>query len=123
MSVSACSRSAPSTAKSSIIRALSLIGVVGFGQLSKRDIHCRSPHRMWLRVPWIEPQNAPLGIREPRRGAVESAVHLGVVFGHAADIGGGDHRGSSLPALEWPGLALFGEGAGGLVEILAEIEL
>jgi hypothetical protein len=66
---SAFSRSALSVAKSSIMPALCLIGVVGFGQLSKRDIHCWSPHRRWVRVPWIEPQNAS---RDNCRSASES---------------------------------------------------
>ena len=55
--------------KSSIICALCLIGMADLGQSSKRDIHCRSPQRMWVNVPWIEPQKAP---REARRSASES---------------------------------------------------
>src|SRR6202035_1481894 len=37
----------------------------------------------------------PLGIREARRSAVQPPVHLGIVGGHRADIGGGDHRTST----------------------------
>src|SRR5438270_14039242 len=36
-----------------------------------------------------------LGVREARGGAVQPAVHLGIVGGHRADISGRDHRGSS----------------------------
>ena len=56
---SAASRSAFSVAKSAIILALSLLGVSGGGQPSKRDIHMRSAQSRWLSVPWIEPQKAP----------------------------------------------------------------
>src|SRR4051812_18823623 len=35
---------------------------------------------------------APLGLAEPFGGAVQAAVHLGVVGGHRADIGWRDHR-------------------------------
>src|SRR5258708_5743171 len=34
----------------------------------------------------------PLGLAEPPGGGVKSAVHLGIVSRHRADIGGGDHR-------------------------------
>src|SRR5580692_7380976 len=63
ISASAVSRAALSAAKSSISAALCLIATSGLGQLSKRDIHCRSPHKRWFRVPWIEPQKAPRGCR------------------------------------------------------------
>src|ERR1700722_5709452 len=33
----------------------------------------------------------PLGVRQARRGGIEPAVHLAVVGGHRAAIGGGDH--------------------------------
>ena len=51
-------------------------------------------------MPWIEPQKAlarlpPLGVRKARGGAVQAAVHLGIVGGHRADISGRDHRTSS----------------------------
>ena len=73
--------------------SLSLIGVAGRSQPSKRLIHWQSPHRMWTSVPWIECQNAPrscapLGLAQAVGGVVEPAVHLGVVGGHRADIGG-----------------------------------
>src|SRR5271165_823056 len=85
MSASALSRVACSSAKSSIMLALPLIGVVAPQDVGQGAVD-RAPKRP-VRL-------SPLGVRQPRGRTVEPAVHLRVVFGHSADIGGSDHRGS-----------------------------
>src|SRR5215831_7435544 len=48
------------------------------------------------RAPEGAARGAPLGVRQPARGGVESAVHLAVVGRHRAAVGGSDHGVRSL---------------------------
>src|SRR6185312_7893263 len=60
---SAAKRNVRRSSKFSTKVALSLSFTSGLGQPSKRDIHIRSPHKRWHKVPWSEPQNTPQCLR------------------------------------------------------------